>query len=356
MLESTLPRLRCPSCLEGNSGRLSLAAETRQRHDVLSGTLHCESCGSAFPIFGGVALLVGDVEHYLRLHVRGVAALVADDEIPEYLRDTYLEAKEQSPSDDEDLESERVNALYFATHYLRAKGKWWRPRTDFSPEIDRLVRACWDKGPFAKIEAWTRKQKKLDVVELGCGVGGLARVLQKRTASYLGFDTSFASIALARHVNLGAPYSLSLHLPQDLFHGPLTREVPLPMPLKGGLVDFVVAEIESPPVEKGAFSLAVALNLIDVIDDPAALPSIQHALLAEQGTAITSSPYLWNEPTVARLREFWPEAKNSAEAVAALYEAEGFTLSQEETHVPWLFLEHFRKLGLYSVHLFAARK
>lgn len=363
MLLSTLPRLRCPNCVDGVHSPLTLKSKTKKGDDVLYGSLRCEGCESSFPILAGVALLVNDLESYLLYHVKGISALVPDSEIPEDYLPGYLEAKSaiETGHTEEDLESQRVNALYFMNHYVSAgkakKNPWWRPKNDFSPEIDRLVTKFWDHGPFAKIAEWVKKSKNLDVVELGCGSGGLARALGKSAATYLGVDTAFTSIALARHLNLGAPYSLSIRFPQDLYLGPLTGEAPAPKPLKGGKIDFVVGEAENPPVAHGHFGLCVALNIIDMVEDPADLPATQHALLKDGGLAIQSSPYIWHEGVARHLRESLPKSlKSSSAAVEYLYENSGFSILRKVEHIPWLFLKHFRQIELYSVHLFAARK
>lgn len=364
MLLSTLPRLRCPNCVDGQSGALLLRETKKKRGaDVMTGTLACEQCASEFPILGGVALLVNDLEAYLQYHVKGISALVPDSDIPEALLPGYLEAKSaiETGHTEEDLESQRVNALYFMNHYVSAgrakKNPWWRPKKNFSPEIDRLVKKFWDHGPFARIAAWTRASKNLAVIELGCGSGGLARALGEAAGSYLGVDTAFTSIALARHLNLGAPYAHSLRFPQDLFFGPLTGKAATPKPLKGSAVDFVVGEAENPPVARGAFDLSVALNLIDMVEEPADLPKTQHELLKDSGIAFQSSPYIWHEGVARHLRESLPKnLKSSSAAVEYLYEKSGFRIFRKEEHIPWLFLKHFRQIELYSVHLFAARK
>jgi SAM-dependent methyltransferase/uncharacterized protein YbaR (Trm112 family) len=368
MLLSTIPMLRCPSHTGGKklcTGELSLIEEkSRKGSDVLYGTLLCGKCQSIYPILAGVVVLVNDVESYLQFHVKGVSALVKDEEIPLPCRESYLQAKAeiQTGYTEEDLESQRINALYFMNHYLRATkaGKpWWRPRSGaFSKEIDRLIRTFWDNGPFAKIAEWTEAGRDKKVIELGCGVGGLARVLAPRVQSYLGVDSAFASIALARHVYLGAPYALPLQIPQDLYEGPLTGKVVSPkLRLKGMSIDFVVGEMEGLPVAKGIFDLCVALNTIDMIADPAQLPRLQFGLLKKEGMAIQSCPYIWHRKVAERLRKSLPKnIRSSSAAVEYLYENAGLRIFRKIDHLPWLFLKHFRQLELYSVHLFAAKK
>lgn len=378
MLLSTLPRLRCPAYVheqEACSGELFLTETKKQKAgDVLTGTLACRECAAAYPILAGVAVLVNDVEQYLQFHCKGISALVPDDQIPATYREGYLAAKAEIETHltEEDLESQRINALYFMNHFLSAgraggmgcagsaKGEtWWRPRKGaYSAEIDRLVRLHWNHGPFAKIAAWTRPLKNQTMIELGCGVGGLARVLSQNVSSYLGVDTSFASIALARHVYLSAPYSLPIRIPQDLYQGPLTGKVKPPkLTQKGGRVDFVVGELERVPVAKGAFDLAVVLNAIDMIEDPTQMPAYQHGLLKENGVAIHGCPYIWHKAVAENLRKALPKKiSSSSAAVEYLYEHSGFKIFRREEHLPWLFLKHFRQIEMYSVHLFAARK
>jgi SAM-dependent methyltransferase len=309
-----------------------------------------------------VAVLVNDVESYLQFHVKGVAALVKNSEIPLPCRESFLRAKEeiQTGHAEEDLESQRINALYYMNHYLRAAKageRWWRPRRGpFSAEINQLIQRFWDHGPFSKIAEWTKALKIINVIELGCGVGGLARILASKAEFYLGVDSAFASIALARHVYLGAPYALPVQIPQDLYLGPLTGKV-VPPKLRFKGADFVVGEIEGLPVAQGIFDLCVALNTIDMIEDPRQLPKLQRGLLKKDGIALQSCPYIWHRNVAERLRQSLPKnIRSSSAAVELLYEKAGFEIFRKVDHLPWLFLKHFRQVELYSVHLFAARK
>lgn len=364
MFIETISRLRCPNCLAEKAGSLSLKdVKEKKAKDVLLGTLFCQDCGSEYPILAGIAILVADIERYIQFHVKGISALVEDSQIPEAYRDVFLEAKSaiETGFTEEDLESHRVNALYFMNHYLSAtkakKNPWWRPKKEFSPEIDRLVKNFWDHGPFSKIAEWTKSTKNLNAVELGCGTGGLARYLGKTVKSYLGVDTAFLSIALARHINLGAPYPLPIQIPQDLYTGALPGKVALPKPLKTSNIDFVVGEAENFPLIQGQYDLAIALNVIDMIEDPSELPKTQYELLKNGGIAIMSSPYIWHEGVVRYLRENLPKKiTTSSAAVEYLYEEAGFKIFKKVEHIPWLFLKHFRQIELYSVHLIAARK
>ena len=368
MLLTSVSLLRCPKAIE----EIACASKIRLLHskekkgtDIIFGSLICEQCKNTFPILAGVAILVDDVEQYLQVHAKGVSMLVKDNQIPEPYIESFLFAKSEIETGfiEEDLESQRINALYFMNHYLKVKtrsGKpWWRPSTGaFSKEINHLIQTHWDHGPFSKIADWTKSYKNQNIIELGCGVGGLAQVFSKTARNYLGVDSSFASIALARHIFLQTKYPLSIQIPQDLFHGPLTGKISFPLKKrKNKNIDFVVGELQNLPVVKGEFDLSVALNAIDMIENPSDLPRLQFELLKENGVAIQSCPYIWQNMVSAALRKSVPKKiSSSSAAVEYLYEKSGFTIFKKIDHLPWLFLKHFRQIEMYSVHLFAAKK
>ncbi len=382
MMNTTVSRLQCPKKKRGASrckGSFQLIAHEKLKSgpaedvfDVRSGDLKCLKCQAKFPILAGVAIVVDDVRLYLLNHVKGIAQAVQDSEIPrEYLQD-YLEAKAEIQIEhiEDDLEAERVNALYLMNHYLRvgvsslaSQDIWWKPRRgQGSPLIDSLVKEYWDQGPFAQIQKWVahlgQKRSLNHVVELGCGVGGLYPMLKNHLQSYLGIDSSFASIAMARHLSLGVPYRGSLRIPEDLLQGPLSRSIHIsPAKSYDGQGDFLVGDLENPPALTGQWDLALVFNAIDMLDNPSSLPAIQYDLLKNNGIAIQSCPYIWHEVVAKKLRARLPRGiQDSARAAEWLYEQAGFKIEEKIDHLPWLFFKHVRQLEIYSVHLFKAKK
>lgn len=364
MFLETLDRLRCPKprC----EGRLAIR-HAEGAPDIRCGTLDCTRCRRQYPILEGVAVLVADPREYVLAHVKGVSSCVPDDQIPQAWRSDFESARDELISEhiEEDLEAERVTALYVMNHYLRAgQGlEWWKGRSGaFSPEIDELVRRWWDRGPFSKIEQWlTELSAPVEgwhAVELGCGVGGLKSRLGPRLSSYLGVDSSFASIALARHLALGCAYRGRLRFPEDLLLGPVSREIPISIPETSSAgADFIVGDIEGAALASGAWNLSLALNAIDMLEKPEVLPRLQARLIGKEGRVIQSGPYIWHEAVARELRSRVPKtAQDSARAVEWLYTQAGLKVVRREEQVPWLFFKHLRQLELYSVHLFLAEK
>jgi SAM-dependent methyltransferase len=334
--------------------------------DVITGRLECVKCGAHYPILAGVAVVVEDVREFLLAHVKGIAQVVSDGDLPrEYVRELKAaKAELRAEHIEDDLESERVLSLYLMNHFLSAKEKdaWWRPvQGSASPLIDTLVREYWDQGPLSVIQKWVEKLKQPGkVIELGCGVGGLALRFPERIERYLGVDSSFIAIALARHLVLGAPYRGKIRIPQDLLQGPVSRDIvltPFKQGQQDGKIDFVVGEMEFAPIQAGAWDLSIALNSIDMLDAPASLPALLHKLLKTGGRTIHSCPYIWHEAVARKLRAKLPrETQDSAAAAEWLFTQAGFEIETRSDHVPWLFFKHFRQLEIYSVHLFQAKR
>lgn len=364
MRPAILPFLECPAC-EG-----SLACETGDGPDVFSGTVRCTVCHKRYPILAGVLILVSDVRGYLLEHVKGIARELDVEQIPKEYRAAFEKAKRRIQAEhiEEDLEAERINALYVMNHYLRA-AEVFSP----SPAIQELIGKYWDEGPIVRIRRRIETEsngEKYSLIELGCGVGGLFAALKGNLKSYLGLDSSFSSIALARRLALGdsrpaavrenkAARRTKLCVPDDLLLGSISREVGIfsPPPFTAGVADFVVCELDQPPVKNGIWDMCAALNVIDMLADPAALPKMQRDLLRAGGIAIQSSPYIWHETVAAHLRETLPKGvKDSAAAVEWLYRQNGYEINHIESFVPWLFFKNTRQIELYAVHLFFASK
>jgi SAM-dependent methyltransferase len=371
MLKSTAEKLCCPARIQGKpcQGQFRLEGQGT-RDEVVYGALECERCGERYPILEGVAIVVPEPGEYLLAHVKGISKFVPDSQIPSEYRDEFTEQREALEAEagehiEEDLESGRVNALYLMNHYLGCEGNpetWWKsvPASE-SPEITEWIRRYWDRGPFETVSAWIEPGQT--VLELGCGVGGLCRRIRGKAKSYLGVDSSFHSILLARHLNLGAPYRGELRFPGDLLFGNLAREFTLPIE-RGGIhadgvpySDFVVGEIDALPLPSGKFEVAVSMNAIDMLNEPKILPEEQFRLVSPGGVAIQTGPYIWHDRIAKGLRGRMPKGiSDSAAVVEWLYRICGFRVEKSEPHVPWLFFKHLRQIELYSVHALYAKK
>ncbi|MBC7397165.1 MAG: class I SAM-dependent methyltransferase [Bdellovibrionales bacterium] len=366
MLRQTTVLLRCVSRKNCGASLKLETPETDVSNEVNYGTLVCVQCKATYPIVAGVAIVVPKVREYFLAHVKGITKYVPDAHIPKEYRKEFIAYRRQIEVEltEADLESDRVNALYLMNHYLSVKGtkvEWWKnPNAETSPIIESLVHEYWDEGPFSKVHEWLEGTP--EVVELGCGVGGLLHKIRKQVKSYLGVDNAFHSVILARHFNLGTEMEHALRIPADLLQGTLSEDFPFPVKTQDarnsdGAFDFIVGEIESPPLPRHHWDVSISLNTIDMLEEPKVLPQIQKDLIKSKGFAIQSGPYIWNDRVSKRLRSQLPkDVRDSATAVEWLYTKAGFEILKKDDHVPWLFFKHGRQIELYSVQIFLAHK
>jgi SAM-dependent methyltransferase len=350
MRTDALSLLKCPDC------EAELAPDSNAHEkEIHSGSVRCVTCRKQYPVLAGVLILVSDVEAYLVEHVKGISRHVDDESVPKKHRARFLEAKHEIGIDhiEDDLEAERVTSLYVMNHYLSS-----REVSSPDPALNEVIQRYWDHGPFERIKSLVKKMgsEKRSLIELGCGVGGLFPALRGHLSTYLGLDSSFASIVLARHHALGAPLRNERCLvPHDLLQGTVSREVAIAQPGKSSNAEFIVCDLSDPPVKKGSWQMSAALNVIDMLPDPRALPKQQRELLSIGGVAIQSCPYIWHPTVAEELRQILPSSiQDSAAAVEELYREAGFAINAVERHVPWVFFKNIRQLEIYSVHLFSA--
>src|SRR5687768_13255740 len=131
MLITTISRLRCPVLNETPQGLAPCGGKPAQDSnastaksapaEITSGTLQCLECSALFPILCGVAIVVPDVRDYILSHAKGIARAVSNDEIPDVIRPEYEDvlaelAESEGEHIEDDLEAERVNALYVVNH------------------------------------------------------------------------------------------------------------------------------------------------------------------------------------------------------------------------------------------------
>lgn len=324
------------------------------REEMVYGVLICSGCKTRFPIFEGVALIVPEVNEYILSHAKGISKFVADAHIPKEILKMYRKIRDEKLEEhiEEDLESDRVNALYLMNHYLTSADI----RVIESPYLKKLISEYWDHGPMEWIASQIPNGKS--VLELGCGVGGLAHRVKSK--SYLGIDGSFQSIMLARHFNLGVPYRGKLNIPGDLLKGALEEPFPLSPDRRvyslEGDCDFVVGDLDVVPIKDQSFDTTVAMNAIDMMEDPRQLPLAQKKATKKNGLVIQCAPYIWAARVSARIRKMVPrEFCESAKAIEWIYENEGLKIERSEKSIPWLFYKHSRQIELYDVHAFTAK-
>jgi hypothetical protein len=401
MFYETLDHLRCPKASGSCGGRLQpaepvvcfrdcdAAHNPGHTQDIEWGFLKCDVEGERFPILGGVAILVEDVAGYIRMHARGIRGTLDQSRTPEEFA-PILANCDEAPLAYQDwaLESEEVNSLYLASHYL--DGSQVAALGTFHPAFEDLIRSHWD-GPAHYLHRvfsqWTRPLSTL--LDMGCSVGGALMRARQFSRFSLGIDQCFRSIFTARSLNCRSAAEQLVDFRPDLLAPTQRLRLDMQPHPSGNLVDFVVGDILHPPVAMNHWDTALSLNVLDVLPEPEKLPQVQAKLLRSAkgadarrqtmeelasswgdvldtepvlrefrksgGTVIHSCPYQWSLDLLPDLRSKLPsQSYTSAQATEWLYRQCGFQVRESLQHLPWLFFEHERRLDLYSAHMLIA--
>jgi SAM-dependent methyltransferase len=127
-------------------------------------------------------------------------------------------------------------------------------------------------------------------------------------------------------------------------------------------VDFWAADATRAPFRDAQFAATAAINVIDCINDPAALLMSAFRQLGPGGPAIFTTPFDWSTSAVGF--EQWigghsqrgPTGGASEPALRALLTAAGFQPNPPGRDIPWALRLHERATMQYSLHLATALK
>lgn len=241
MRQPSLPRLRCPVCLRGgveapfevDATRVGGGEDGGRPGELLEAFLVCARCRAVRPVFGGVGVLVADLDAHLDAHGNVYRrAPIADPRVTRYVLG-------RAGSGGDVVPFEEVVERY---------GDLLPPAPD-APDAPARAPSAYD----AALAAWlaTGPRAPAPALEIGCGVGRGTFVLAARTGDATGIDRSVARVRRARNVAT----TVEFHLPIR----PGARvETPIDLArLARDDVDFVVAGPDPLPFASASFDVVV---------------------------------------------------------------------------------------------------
>lgn len=348
MLPSILPLLRCPDRCRAP---LALERFVSDGDDVTFGRLECTTCGQGYPILAGVAVLVPNPSAYMSAHAAGVRATVDWTQLDRAQRLALLGPAEPTPRQLDPM-LERARIEYVTRHHLRADPRgvrWWEGASESF--LTRTMLELWDRDPMSlAVRTLASIGPVTSLLDLGTNVGGLACAASAHVDRVIGVDLSLVATHWGRN-HLRGGVAIDFEPPGDRLRAAPGARVVIPAPPEPkGVVELIVADVRSPPVEAAAWDTISSLNLIDLLDEPELLPRVQRALLRPGGHVLSASPYSLSETSAARLRRWAGESTSAAVAVDRMYADAGFTVRARQEDVPWLFYKNPRQVELYAAH------
>jgi len=313
--------------------------------------LRCQQCGAAYPVICGVAVVMDNIQAWLRsnyYHVLSGAHKAGG--ISEPLC-TWLESfgwhLTNQPSNNY-YESPRWINIFTATHYDSVQAG-----ADDTTDIGRLL--AGQPSVFEVVVDLLgqhlpgRVEKALDV---GTNVGGMAWRVAAFADSVLGLDTAFNCVLTARRVQQGRPKPIA-HYNRYMDGQRYDRRDIGPFP---GNTEFMVASASPPPLDE-RYGLITVLNVIDCVPDPEAFLSYLYDALEPGGHMLVTSPYSWGSDDVPVDRWIGGAAGQSSSAALVEFLGNlGLEIVVERDNVPWVLREHQRWYRLFYNHCVLARK
>ncbi|MDO0914351.1 methyltransferase domain-containing protein [Streptomyces sp. DT2A-34] len=347
MKASSLPLLRCPKdACEQSSLTADIWAETELpggERDFVEGVVSCTGCRGDYPIVAGVLLLIENLTAYLKDHLGVILHLTQTP--PSTGMASWLTSRAPDHTDARyvrrsmKLEDRYVNA-FLGAHYDRTP-----PAEDHDNPLAELLAATASRDLWAHCATLVDKAQPASALDAGCSVGGLTALLSQRRSRTLGFDTSFLSVLAARRAVLSAPAPLDAY--RAYGEGDRYQEHALSVAAKPDHADFVVASALAPTVAEPV-ELTCAVNLIDLVPDPARLLDTLLSQTSETGHVLITSPYGWSD--VARDRRLGGSAEESSpDALRAAAAARGLRVVWEDRQTPWMWRDYSRFWRLYLV-------
>lgn len=329
--------------------------------ELKEGYLKCKACGSRFPIFFGIPVLVSNVAKYLRDNF--YVALELSKEYGKInkglVADSLLLAKQAKPKDKKEL-FEHTKAQYamiteaiFENSYLiNYYDSFVRLAKSNEPLYDFLNKYK-DKNPHLALDKFLSsysKNKGALALEIGCNAGGFLRQLSKNANFAFGLDSSFAHLFFASCLLKGIPKRISQY--RVIVEADIKRKRTLKVNTVNNLA-LVVGEADNLPFKDSLFSIVSSCNMIDIVDNPIGLLKEKIRVLKKNGLLLSSDPYQFlsgnkKELKIKKGQTPWQRIEEILKPKIKILE--------EQDNIPWITRSYQRNYSIYYNHSFCGRK
>jgi SAM-dependent methyltransferase/uncharacterized protein YbaR (Trm112 family) len=352
MLIAHLERLGliCPTCRafgrEGAPlalGTVARAEETAQGDDVIEGALVCPACMREHPIIDGIVVAVSDAGSWAQ---HQLDAIMRRHELSPFMESLLADAIGRGGS----FDRERHDLSTYATSH-------WGDRAAVSP-IDvegsgaSLIANAVGMLPAPPAGRW---------LDLGCAVGRGTFALAAAGADLVvGVDLNMSMLRRAERMRRTG----RIEWPRRRVGLVFDRAVAEDAEARTDRVAFVCGDVAILPFADAAFTGALSLNVLDVVQTP-----LKHLLelgrvLAPGASAVMSTPYDWSANASAM--EDWIGGHSQRSATEGASEPElrrilspearagvdtGLTIAAERDDVPWRLYLNARSTMHYRLHL-----
>jgi SAM-dependent methyltransferase/uncharacterized protein YbaR (Trm112 family) len=354
---SATGRFRCPKCrgdFAGVDWDGLLGTET-------TASIACADCGSVYPVIASVPILLRDVRGYLEKNRGEIAfwagAAAAGAVLAEHGLD--LPGPGDFPRREQlTFDTPEIVHRYLLRHLFgRGDVREYLGRVSTGFEADWLL-AGWDFEPYRPAPSGP-SMAGWNILDLGCATGS-ALDLPRTIGSLVMLDIHFGLCATALQVRRrgAVPAQLLSHiatLEQSDFLLRRLEERAEERKMEQSYV--AVADVFAAPVADEAFDLTFALNLIDMLEDPARFFPAVSRFSRDGGTISTCSPYQWSPKAREALRQLSASGYPRDDLVIRqLLKSAGLEIVHEQRDLPWQVWKSPRDFGTYLVDYMVLEK
>lgn len=348
---------RCPRCrgdFPGVDWDDLLGKET-------TASIACAHCGSVYPVIASVPILLCEVRGYLEKNRGEIAfwagAAAAGDILAEHGLD--LPGPADFPKRGQlTFDTPEIVHRYLLRHlFSRDDVREYLGRVSTGFEADWLL-AGWDFAPYRPAPSGP-SMTGWNILDLGCATGS-ALNLPRTIGSLVMLDIHFGLCATALQVRRrgAVPAQLLSHvatLEQADFLLRRLEERAEERKMEQSYV--AVADVFAAPVADGGFDLTFALNLIDMLEDPARFFPAVSRYSRDGGTIRTCSPYQWSSKARELLRQLSAsDLPRDDLVIRQLVKSAGLKIVHEQGDLPWQVWKSPRDFGTYLVDYLVLEK
>jgi SAM-dependent methyltransferase/uncharacterized protein YbaR (Trm112 family) len=293
-------------CVEaGCRGRLEIVPGGRTSGDeLMDGVLACDKCPAEYPVLGGIPIVLPRAAHWVATYREAVLAslLEAERAHPRAVEEVLAFAEKAGP----------VEVMRFGDDWTpgeRAEEGWPRPNVagEAGERFQEFLQRAKKTTPEALILDALAEDRSQQILEIGVGAGGLA-----------------ASLAgTGRNVTVG---DVSL------------RAVLSACRKAGPLMTGIVLNAEALPFSAESVGAVVALELVDLLDDPRRFVAEAHRVLRLGGRLYLATP----DPAACELEQHLA--------------ASDFVVKADLDGVPWIRAHSERYYQVYFTRVIIAER
>ena len=331
-------------------------------NEIKEGYLKCKGCGSRFPIFLGIPVLLADLTDFLRWNIPHLRVLSQKYSRinRKMIEDAIFLLLEGTPK------KER-SCLFHITPKVSLKMIRGAKDGHFINYYDSLIKIVgkdhplygpvmkyYSLSPYSVLNTFLKSYlgiKNNAVMEVGCHAGGFLRALSTYSKFVFGLDNSFLQLFYASCILKHFPYRMKDYSLASI--GNIVMKRPIRSE-ECKNVTLIAADAANIPIRESCLSALISNNVFDLIKDPIASIEEAERVLSKDGLFLFSSCYggisaqTWKDLGIKRNQTVWGKIK----------EVIGNRMKVLETrdNIPWLVRDHERSINIFNNHCFCARK